>query len=212
MFVVAFSNSVVAGEFSTEVGVQSVYVHRGLKEAELTWFPSVEFVEKDFYAGVWAALPLENKGSPQFFDDKVDFYAGYAWAIGDKWALDLGGIHHERSSRDDSTEGYLGVFGELGTISPALYLYNDFDRDELVLEAAATVAVPLQGFPFEATGRFGLIDGDVDYSYFGVDLIYPVELSDAASLSLGLHYDDNDFGFGVSDSNLYGSASLRLSF
>lgn len=212
LFAVVSSNSVAAGEFSTEAGFQSAYLNRGLKTAEFTWFPSVEFVENDFYAGAWAALPLEKKGSPNLYSDEIDFYAGYGWAVGEKWALDLGGIHHQVSNGENSNEAYLGLFGELGTISPTFYLYNDLDKNEWALEAAATVAVPLQGFPFEATGRLGFIDGDVDYSYFGVDLIYPVELSDNASLSLGLHYDDNDFGFGVSDSNLYGSASVRLSF
>lgn len=208
----SFSFSVSAGDFSVETEVSSVYVNRGLKTAELTWFPSVEFAEKDFYAGVWAALPLEKKGRPDFFQDEVDFYAGYGWALSDKWALDLGGIYHDIPSGENTNEAYLGLFGELGTLSPSIYLFKDFDTGEAALEAAATLVIPLQGFPFELTGRLGLIDGDTDYSYFGVDLIYPIELSDVASLSFGVHYDDNDFGFGVPDSLLYGSASVRLSF
>ncbi len=201
-----------AGEFSAEAVLQSAYLNRGLKAADLTWFPSIEFVEQDFYAGVWAALPLERKGSPNFYGDEVDFYAGYGWALADKWALDFGGIHHKVDGGESTNEAYLWLFGELGTVSPSVYIYKDFDSKELFVEAAATVAVPLEGFPFEATGRVGFSDRERDYRYFGVDLIYPVEPSRNSTLSLGLHYDDNDFGFGVPDSNLYGSAAIRLQF
>ncbi len=210
----AFSLSlgVSGAEVSVETIFSSAYVNRGVKTADLTWFPSVEFGEKDFYAGIWAALPLEGKGDPDFFRDEVDFYAGYGWALSNKWALDVGGIYHKLPSGTDTVEAYVGVFGELGSISPSIYIYKDFDTEELALESSATVSIPWEGFPFEATARLGFIDGENDYGYFGVDLIYPVELSDSALLSFGLHYDGNDFGFAVPDSNLYGSASLRLSF
>ncbi|MDQ8199977.1 hypothetical protein QEH56_17570 [Pelagicoccus enzymogenes] len=202
----------LGGEFSTEVKVQSAYLDRGIKAADLTWFPSIEYAEGGFYVGAWAALPLEKKGSPNFYGDEVDLYAGYGWPVADKWGLDFGGIRHEHSGRAGTDEVYLGLFGELGTVSPSIYIYKDFDTRELFVEAAATVAVPLEGFPFEATGRLGYSDANRDYRYFGVDLVYPVELSRSSSLSLGLHYDDNDFGLGVPDSNLYGSASFQLRF
>ena len=199
-------------EISVETKVQSLYVERGLKRAEGTWFPSVEVSRGNVYLGSWAALPLEKAESPNVFQDEVDFYAGYSWAVSDKWGMDLGGTYHRLAGASDSKEIYLGLFGELGSLSPAFYLYNDFDTDDFLLEASVTLAVPLAGFPFEATGRIGLLEGDVDYRYFGLDLVYPLELNDAARLSLGLHYDGNDFSSSVPDSNLYGSASVQLRF
>ncbi|MDQ8184755.1 hypothetical protein [Pelagicoccus sp. SDUM812002] len=199
-----------ASEISVDTTVQSAYLDRGIKTADLTWFPTIEFSQNDFYLGAWAALPLEKKGSPNFFREEINFYAGYGFAIADKWAMDFGGTHYKYSVGESSNEAYLGIYGELGTVSPSVYIYKDFDTKELFVEAAATVALPLQGFPFEATGRVGFSDRDQDYRYFGVDLVYPIELSSDSTLSFGLHYDDNDFG--VPDSNLYGSASVGLRF
>ncbi|MBC2607187.1 TorF family putative porin [Pelagicoccus albus] len=195
-----------------EAVVSSLYVDRGLQAADLTVFPSIEFSEGDFYAGAWAVRPLENRGSPDFFDDELDLYAGYGWALSRKIALDVGLTRHFVSGDDDSSEAHAGIFAELGTVSPSLYLFHDFDLSESAAELSATVAVPLEGFPFEATGTLGYFDGDEDYSYFGLDLIYPIELSDASRLSFGLHYASNDFGALVPDSSLFGSASISFGF
>lgn len=201
-----------AGDFFAEARFQSAYVDRGIKAGEFTWLPSLEYSHEDFYVGIWAEQPLEKKGSPRFFGDEIDLYAGYGWALADKWAVDLGAIHHSVPDGGSSEEAYLGLFGELGTVSPSIYIYKDFDTRELFVEAAATVAVPLEGFPFEATGRLGYLDGNADYRYFGLDLVYPFELKGESTLSFGLHYDSNDLGRGVPDDSLYGSASFRFRF
>ena len=38
------------------------YVFRGTQLADDVFHPSVEFAQGDFYAGIWAALPIENRG------------------------------------------------------------------------------------------------------------------------------------------------------
>lgn len=209
---IVFAASLARADVVFEATVNSLYVNRGVQVADLTWHPSVEFSRGDFYSGIWVAQPFENRGAPDFFSDEFDFYAGYGWALSAKTALDFGVTRHWVSGSDESTEIYVGLLGEFGTFAPAIYIYNDFDLDEFVVEATTTVVLPLEGFPFEATGRVGYLAGDSDYSFFGVDLIYPVELNDFARLSLGAHYSHNDVGAFVPDSNFYGSASISFGF
>ena len=197
---------------SFEVTGASESVERGITEADMNWQSLLEFGFGDFYAGGWSLAPLEEKGSPNFFDERYELYAGYGWALADRLGLDAGAIRYLNPNAEDTTEAYLGLFAELGTFSPSIYIYNDIDRDQWVAEAATTLSVPLDLFPFDATARLGAVEGDVDYRYFELDLVYPLELTDAANLSLGLHYSDNDFGMGVPDSRLYGSASVSLRF
>lgn len=207
-FLASFSMADVA----MDVSVNSLYVDRGVQIADLTWHPSAEFSQGDFYSGLWVAQPLEKTGAPDFFADELDLYVGYGWALGHKSALDVGVTRHWISGSDASTEAYVGFAAELGTFAPTVYFYNDFDLDEFVVEATTTVAIPLEGFPVEATGRLGFVDGESDYRFIGVDVIYPVELSDSARLAFGLHYSSNDLGEAVPDSNLYGSASFSIGF
>lgn len=199
-------------DVSFEATVASQAVDQGIEEADLNWQSSIEFGFGDFYAGGWSLAPLEEKGSPNFFDERYELYVGHGWALADKVGLDLGVTRLLNPNADDTTEAYLGLFAELGTLSPSIYIYNDFDLDQWSVEAATTVSVPLDLLPFDATARLGAVEGDFDYRYFEMDLVYPVELTNAANLSLGLHYSDNDFGMGVPDSSLYGSASIRLRF
>lgn len=202
----------VDGGVSVEATFASQAFDRGIAEADLNWQTSVEFGFGDFYVGAWALMPVENKAAPDFFSERYEVYLGKGWAIADKVGFDAGLIRSVNPRVSDTTEAFLGVFAEFGTFSPSLYIYNDFDLERWVAEAATTISIPLDLFPVDATARLGVVEADFDYSYFELDLIYPVELSDAALLSLGLHYSDNDFGGGVPDGNFYGSASVRLKF
>lgn len=197
---------------SVEVSVASKAIDQGLVEADLNWQSSLEFAYGDFYLGGWSMAPLERKGSPQFFDERYEIYFGHGWALGDAIGLDLGATRFLNPNDEDTTEAYLGFFAELGTFSPSVYIYADLDTERWSAEFATTVSLPLELFPVEATARLGAVDGEVDYRYLEVDLIYPVELSDSVKLSVGLHYSDNDFGEGVPDGSLFGSAAVRFGF
>ncbi|EDY82427.1 hypothetical protein VDG1235_2049 [Verrucomicrobiia bacterium DG1235] len=201
-----------AADGTLEAAISSIYVDRGLEMADLTWHPSLELSQGNVYGGLWAALPLENRSRPETIGDQYDVYAGYGWAAGDKLAIDLGGTLSFTDGFDETFEGYVGLVGEFGTFSPSIYIYNDFDLDAFTVEASTSVAVPLDVFPFQATIRAGLVEADVDYRYYGLDLLYPVELGPSSRLLLGLHYSDNDFGAGMPDNSLYGSAAVRLRF
>lgn len=197
---------------SAGLELSSAYVDRGLRLADFTFHPSIEMSSGDFYGGIWTALPVENREAAETTGDQYDFYSGYGWAISDRTAIDVGGTLSFVDGYDEAFEAYAGLVAELGTFSPSIYIYKDFELKAWTLEAATRVAIPLEGFPVEATVRVGLVEGHVDYWYYGADLVYPIELSDLTRLSLGLHYSDNDFGAGVPDNTVYGSASFRFSF
>lgn len=206
------ANQAVEADGFLEATVTSRYVERGLKYSELTLHPAAEFEFGNSYLGAWAALPLEGRDAPEDYLDEYNFYLGRGWAVGDKWFLDAGVTRYYFPNAEDSTEAYVGMVGELGTITPAVYIYNDFDLDAFTIEGTATAVVPLQQFPFEATARIGSVSQDEDYIYWGLDLIYPIRLSDLAKLSLGVHYADNDFGDFQSGEHFYGSMGIRWNF
>ena len=197
---------------SFEAKLASQAVDQGIVEADMNWQASAEIGFGDFYLGAWGLTPLEDKGAPNFFEERYELYLGHGWAVADKVGLDLGVTRLINPSADDATEGYVGLFAELGTFSPSLYIYNDFDADQWSAEVATTVSIPLNLLPVDVSARLGAVDGDIDHRYLEVDLVYPLELSDEASLAFGLHYADNDFGRGVPDGNLFGSVSATLSF
>ena len=198
-----------------EQGVASKYVFRGIELGDDTLHPAVEFSQGDFYAGAWGALPLGNKGWPEGFVDEYDFYAGYGWALDERTALDVGGTYYRYPGENgDSFEGFVGVKREMGTFTPSLYLYRDFDLDTLTVELSTDLALPLDVLPFETSFFVGRVEArrSGDYSYFGADFVYPIEFNDSTKLSFGLHYSDHDLGRGIPGNHLYGSASLAVRF
>ncbi|MBK1880374.1 hypothetical protein [Pelagicoccus mobilis] len=212
LFSVSSIAPLVHAGISFEAKAASEAFYRGIQEADVNWQSSLELGFGDFYLGAWGLSPEEGRSAPDLFNERYEIYTGYGWALADLVGLDVGAIRGLDPHDDEFTEAYVGLYAEFGTIAPSIYIYNDIDTDQWTAEAEATLSVPLNLFPIDTTARLGLIDGDVDYSYFEVDLVYPIRLGDLAKLSLGLHYTDNDFGIGVPDNSLYGSASVRLNF
>ena len=54
--------------------------------------------------------------------------------------------------------------------------------------------------------------GDPDYTYYGVDLVVPIQLNDNTVLSLGAHYADHDDSSLGEDSHFFGTASVTYGF
>ncbi|OUW17353.1 MAG: hypothetical protein CBD18_04815 [Opitutales bacterium TMED158] len=193
----------------------SKYVFRGIQLADDVIHPSIEISQDDFYIGVWAAQPLENRGWPEYWDDEVDFYGGYGWALDEKTSVDIGGAYYYYPTGDSTLEPYLGITREIQGVAASLYLYRDLDLDTTTAEGAASYRVPVRGFAsFDLKAFAGTVDADRQgsYFYYGADVVLPFELKDNATLSLGAHYSDHDLGNLVPDSHFYGSASLTIGF
>ena len=126
---------------TSTVGYESVYVFRGVELADDIFHGSVDLSYADFYAGIWTAQPITGSQA-----NEVDFYAGYGFAISDLVSLDVGGTlyyYPEAGSGDETTfEAYIGAAFDV-MLSPAAYLYYDFDLEIITLEASAGYSIPL---------------------------------------------------------------------
>ena len=119
----------LAEEYTINVDLtfDTKYVFRGTQLADDVFHPSVEFARGDFYAGIWAAQPIENLGATEELTDEVDFYVGQGWALGEKTSLDIGAAHYYFPEREGSTEPFIGLTRQIRSVAASVYLYRDLD-------------------------------------------------------------------------------------
>ena len=204
-------------ELSVSVGLayETDYIFRGAQFAEDYFAPSVDIAYGDFYAGIWAALPTDSD-----YEDEVDFYAGYGFAMGDMVSGDVGFTYYTfPDSADGLFDGDVNTF-EIYTgfsfeapMSPSVYVFYDFDLEALTLETSIghswevsdTTAIELSGY-------LGYVDasGSDSYFYYGAGVSYSIAMSESASASIGANWygvnedglmydgDDNKFTVGAS--------------
>ena len=207
----------LAEEYTINVDLtfDTKYVFRGTQLADDVFHPSVEFAQGDFYAGIWAAQPIENRGVPEEWTDEVDFYVGQGWALGEKTSLDIGAAHYYFPKGEGSTEPFIGLTREIRSVAASVYLYRDVDLGVTTSESSARYSLPLSGkTSLDLGAHFGLIDGDDfgKYLYYGADVLVPIQLKENAIFSFGVHYDDSDEGSPTPDSLFHGSTSITIGF
>jgi len=200
---------------SLDLTFDTKYVFRGAQLADNVFHPSIEFGKDDFYAGIWASQPIENRGLPESWDDEVDFYVGQGWAIGEKTSVDFGAAYYYFPTGDSRLEPYVGVTREILGVAASFYLYRDLDIDATTSEGSARYSVPLGAKTSVDLGaHFGLLNvGDIGkYLYYGADVIFPVQLKDNAVFSIGVHYSDSEEGSPTPEAHFHGSTSLTMRF
>ena len=194
---------------TSTVGYESVYVFRGAELADDIFHGSVDLAYGDFYAGIWTAQPLTGSQA-----NEIDFYAGYGFAVSDLVSLDVGGTvyyYPEAGSGDESTfEAYIGAAFDV-MLSPAAYIYYDFDLEVLTLEGSAGYSVPLSdATSFDLGGYVGFIEPDEGDSQFYVGATADVSytFTDNASGAIGIRVSDLEDG----DTEFYWGASFTAGF
>ncbi len=198
--------------------VASKYVFRGVQLGDLTIHPSIQVEQDDYYLNIWAALPQENRGSPTFYDDEIDIVVGRSMALNDSTALDFGVTFYTYPNADNTTEVYLGASHELENgVSTGITLYRDFDLDTFTLEASGGYSFIISDIAsLDVGAHLGTVQADdnggIDYTYYGVDLVVPIQLTENAILSIGAHYSDHDDDALGEDSHFYGAASITYGF
>lgn len=192
----------------------SEYVFRGVKFAEESIQPSIEFASGDFYAGIWTSNPVTGNIANEF-----DFYAGYGFALSDTWALDVGATYYyypETPSGDEQFEPFVGLAGDFGGgFSGSGYLYYETEFEVTTAQFDLGYSMEMSDTStFDLAGAYGFVSasGGGDYNYYSVSATLNYALNDVAGSYLGVVYTDNDIGFGTEDSFLYFIAGLSLGF
>lgn len=212
-------NLSVTGTFDFE----SQYVFRSVKITGPSFQPGLELgypvLGGDLYAGVWSAVPLTaNRTAANFPQDRVnevDFYVGYAYPVTDMFTVDVGFIYYWYSNAPVGTLGqkrevFIGVSADV-LLSPAVYFYYDFDKEQTVVEFSVGYSLELaeyvgvNGLSIDLGGYYGLLNAEkVDpltnpkrndgYSYVGAtaDLVY--DFSENISVSVGMRVSYNNEG------------------
>lgn len=194
---------------TTTVGYESVYVFRGAELADDIFQGSVDLAFGDFYGGVWTAQPITQSQA-----NEIDFYAGYGFAVSELVSLDVGGTYYyypEAGSGDSGTfEAYIGAAFDL-TLSPAVYVYYDFDLEVITVEGSAGYSMPLNDdTSFDLGGYVGYIEpdeGDGQY-YLGATADVSYTFTENASGSVGIRLSDLEDG----DTEFYWGASFTAGF
>ena len=173
----------------------SSYVFRGAKLADDAIQPSIKFAAGSAYAGVWFSEPLDND-----FDNEIDFYGGYTFALSSTWSLDVGATLYyypeAPSDVDESTiEAYVGLTGTLGGVTLGGYVYHDFTLEATTVQGNVGYGIPISDkISCNLAANLGYVtfdEGD-DYTYYGVSVQLPWKISDHSTLTVGGSYANND--------------------
>lgn len=193
------------------------YVFRGVKYADDSIQPSIEFASGDFYAGVWTSMPIGNRKSGGYTNE-FDFYAGYGIKLNDTWSLDVGATYYfypETPSGDEQFEPFIGATGDLGggfSASAYYYYETEFEISTFQGELGYSIELaPKNTLDFSAD--YGFVTGGGDsYSYYSLSSTLNHAFTDTAGGYIGVVYADNTIGGGVEDSFVYLITGVSIGF
>tara|TARA_R100000027_G_scaffold48943_1_gene37522 strand:+ start:457 stop:1185 length:729 start_codon:yes stop_codon:yes gene_type:complete len=210
---------------SANIGFESEYIFRGVKQGGESLQPSVDALHPlgsgDLYLGFWASQDLS--GSPS---DEVDFYAGYTFPLSPIFAISGGFTYYwfpdDGSIPGSEEEPYFGIFADL-PLRPSLFAYYNIALEQILLELSLREDFQvsensfIEGGVALGIGRADDSNSDelegkpsVNFGYgkVYVDLVY--ELNQMSSVSIGVRYS------GRQESSytdyLYWGASVALGF
>lgn len=206
---------------TSDLTFASEYVFRGLELADRSFQPSVEIGVDDFYAGLWANLPIEQQ------DSELNYYGGYAFTPPQApLALDAGiTVYHFPDTNSNRThEVFLGASMDnvaAPGLSAALYYFFDLDIHSHVVEGTLGYEMPLKAFAFPeasvitsiyAGGQGGSQIKSENYNYYGGSVELPYALTEVTVVTAGLHYATAEKLAFDPGKNLFWTISLASSF
>ncbi len=179
-------------EFEFVAGWDSEHVFRGTQQSKQNITGGIEARMDQVYAGVWAVLPTADSFAA--YQDRIDVYAGYGFALSDGAWADIGVTGYIRPdngllfSYEDSVEVFAGVSGS-GPFSPALYGFYDFVLEQATIEASAEYIVPVGRTDLVFGGTAGYSNGSsLDYGYVQADVELAHNFNRNTAVSLGGHF------------------------
>jgi len=194
----------------------SSYVFRGVKLADDAIQPSLKLSAGSAYAGVWLSEPIDSS-----FDNEIDIYGGYTFALSGGWSLDVGGTLYyypevtKSSGLDESTfEAYVGLTGTFGGVSVGGYVYRDLTLDATTVQGNVGYGIPLSDkVSLNLAANLGYVtyDDGGDYTYYGASVQLPWKINDQATLTVGGSYATNDLD-GAEDDLFWVNAGFTYTF
>jgi len=190
------------------------YVFRGVELAKGAFQPSVKITSGDFYASVWSSMPVDRGYELEF-----DYTAGYTgFKISKDWSLDVGLTVYTYPGLgvgDKATyEGFIGANGTIGDFTSGTYAYYDFTLKAFTIQEALGYGIKIDDkITVNVLATVGNVSPDAGsgYTYYGFGATLPYKLSDAATLTLGVQYADQDIA-GLSGSHFWGTIDLAYTF
>jgi len=193
------------------------YVFRGVELAKGSFQPSVEVSSGGFSAGMWTSQPVTDN-----IDNEIDFYAGYTTTLKEGWSLDTGVVLYyypeldTGGGADESTwEPYVGLSGDVGGVSPGVYLYYDLTLKVLTVEGQLGYSVALEpaGASLDFSAALGRVDPKAGsgYTYYSLGVSVPFKISERGTLTLGANYAHNDIS-GLDNSHFFGTIGVAIGF
>lgn len=192
----------------------SSYVFRGVKLTDDAFQPSLKLAVGSAYAGVWLSEPVDSE-----FDNEIDFYGGYTFALAGGWSLDVGATLYyypeAPASADESTfEAYVGLTGTFGGVSVGGYVYRDLTLDATTVQGNIGYGIPLGSkVSLNLAANLGYVtfDDGGDYTYYGASAQLPWKINDQATLTVGGNYATNDID-GAEDDIFWVNAGFSYTF
>lgn len=190
---------------SSSFGYESMYVFRGWQFADDIVTPAINLGYGNFYAGTWFAVAAEG---PSYRE--MDLFAGYALPLGETFKLDIGATHYGYgnlisdlfSEDSNSLEGYVGASASC-ILSPAIYVYRDFDYSTYTIEGRLGHTFNLtEKLTLALAGSYGYVgydDDGEDYTYYNLSANFGYAISEKSSFTIG-----GRFG-GSCEEYIYGS-------
>lgn len=183
---------------TTDIAWESAYVFRGEQFAHSYMAPGVDIAYGDFYAGIWAALPVSSNPA---YDTEIDYYIGHGIALDNGIELDIGATYYtfpsidtDFFSSDNSLEFYIGGSIE-APFSPSAYFFHDIDLDTFTFEFAVGESFMLEddlSFDVDVYGGHVAVSGSGNYLYYGVSAGLSYTLTPAAAVSATLNYGGSE--------------------
>ena len=146
-------------------------------------------------------------------------------ALNDTFTVDVGGTYYSYTGtvgNTDTIEPYVGVKADVSGLGVGLYYYYDLLIDDSTYEAKATYSFPVDAIKtsLDFSATVGFVSGDLtenvviadNYTYYGGALALPFQVSDNATLTVGISYTDvSEDAINDSSETVY-SAGLAVRF
>lgn len=196
------------------------YYFRGTQLGDSFIEAAIDYSEGDLYVGMWTAQPFQDGKDGSEYENEIDFYAGYGFALSDVLALDLGVCVYAypelNGGETSTTEPFIGISFD-SVLAPSIYVFYDITLEILTVEGSFGYSIDID----EASsidlglsvGNVSPDDGD-SANYYVLSAGYGYSIGETASFSASINYTDGDSELvgGNWDDGFYASVGLSVGF